>query len=212
MIGVEDDPFAIYRMPKGSKPDRRKLTLDEIQSLQSLDLEPESRLRIARDLFVTAFYLGGMRFSDVVRLKPEQVRNGRVTYRMLKTDQPISNPIPNPLTPILSSYVDAGGTYLFPLLADGDERDPVHLRRRIGSKNAIVNLALKEVAKLAGIEPEGLTMHVARHSWADFARRRNGNLFAISKTLGHRDLATTQAYLSSLDQQAVDQLAEDLWR
>ena len=64
---------------------------------------------------------------------------------------------------------------------------------------------------MAEIDSEGLSMHVARHSYADFARRKSGDLFAISQTLGHKSLETTEAYLKSFDQDAVDKLGEDLW-
>ena len=54
-------------------------------------------------------------------------------------------------------------------------------------------------------------MHVARHSFADTRGRSRGTCLAISKALGHRDLATTQQYLKSFDRESVDRLAEDLW-
>ena len=98
-----------------------------------------------------------------------------------------------------------------PLLEKGDERDSVQLRRRIASRNAQINAALKRVARLAGLEPEGLSMHVARHSFADYARRQGGNLYAIATSLGHSNLQTTETYLKSCDREAVDGLADHLW-
>jgi len=98
------------------------------------------------------------------------------------------------------------------LLEQGDDRDPIRLRQRINTRNTRTNYSLKKAAEKAGLDPAGLSMHVSRHSFADYARRKSGNLFAISKALGHRDLATTQTYLASFDREAVDQLAEDLWR
>ena len=60
-------------------------------------------------------------------------------------------------------------------------------------------------------DADRISMHLARHSFADYARTKSGNLYAISKTLGHSSLQITQAYLKSFDQDAVDQLADELW-
>ena len=123
---------------------------------------------------------------------------------MLKTGSPVSIPIPEDARAILRPYLDRKVAYVFPLLSEGDERDSVRLRRRISSRNVVINRNLKTVAEMAGIKPDGLSMHVARHSFADYARQKSGNLFAISKALGHRDLTTTQQYLKSFDREAVD--------
>lgn len=64
---------------------------------------------------------------------------------------------------------------------------------------------------MAGIESKGLSFHVARHSFADFARRQSGDLYAVSKALGHTSLQVTQNYLRSFDKDAVDKLAKSLW-
>ena len=52
---------------------------------------------------------------------------------------------------------------------------------------------------------------MARHSFADHARTRSGDLYAISKSLGHGNLQTTETYLRSFDRDAVGSLADDLW-
>ena len=168
-----------------------------------------------RDAFVFAFYGGGMRFSDVCRLKATEILDGRANYRMMKTGTPMSVPLPPPALRIAEKYAvgaAARGGFLFPFLKQGEDEDGVHLRRRIGSRNVQANTALKRMAKKAGVEPEGLSTHVARHSFADYARRQSGDLYAISKSLGHGNLQTTETYLRSFDRDAVDSLAEQIWQ
>ena len=53
------DPFLLYDRPPARKPDRAKLTLEEVQALEALDLEVGSVLAVSRDAFVLAFYGGG---------------------------------------------------------------------------------------------------------------------------------------------------------
>ncbi len=210
----EQDPFLTYERPSGKKTDRRKLSMEEISQLESAELEAGTWQRYARDAWVFSFYAGGMRFGDVCCLKVESVQNGRVEYHMLKTGTPVSVPLPERAWQIVHPYVEGKepGEFVFPFLRRGDDADPVRLRRRISSKNALANRYVKQAAERAGLDnAKSISMHIARHSFADYARTKSGNLYAISKTLGHSSLQITQAYLKSFDQDAVDRLADELW-
>jgi integrase len=77
------------------------------------------------------------------------------------------------------------------------------MRAEISSRTATVNKSLKKLAKLAGIE-SNVTTHVARHTWADMARKEGMNIYDISKSLGHSDINITQIYLAELDQTSSD--------
>lgn len=211
-----DDPFLTYERPKAERTDRRKLTLDEIRRLEALDLEGHSALALVRDAFVFAFYSGGMRFSDVVALRREALQAGRLEYRMLKTGTLVSLPLPPAALAIAARYAGAGAhavrPFVFPFLVAGEDADPVHLRRRIASHNAKTNERLKVLAERAELErPDTVSFHVARHSFADYARVRSGDLYAISKALGHASLTITQTYLKSFDRDATDRLSAQLW-
>ena len=127
----------------------------------------------------------------------------------MKTGTLVSIPLPEPAVGIALGYKES--LYLFDFLQEGDEKDPIKLRRRISSRNVVVNRELKKLAKLAGFEAEGLSFHVARHSFADYARQRSGDLYAVSKSLGHTSLQITQQYLRSFDREAVDKLANEIW-
>ena len=211
IVKPEADPFLVYDRPPAKAVERRKLNIEEIQALEQLDLEAGSSLLIARDAFILSFYGGGIRFGDVCLLRAESVTEGRLEYRMMKTGSLVSIPLPGPALRIIDQYSTVRRYYLFPYLKKGIEKNPVDLRRRINSRNVVVNVELKRLAKLAGLQSEGLTFHVARHSFADYARRQSGDLYAVSKTLGHTSLQVTQQYLRSFDQDAVDKLAKDLW-
>ena len=205
------DPFLVYDRPAAQKPDRAKLTLEEIQALKALDLEADSVLAVSRDAFVLAFYGGGMRFGDMCMPRLESVHAGRLDYRMLKTGTAVSLPLPPVALEIVSRYERSEGPYLLPLLEEGAERDPVYLRRRISARNVVVNRSLKTLAKRAGIEGKNVTFHVARHSFADYARQRSGDVYAVMKALSHTSLQVTQQYLRSFDRDAVDRLTDQLW-
>lgn len=214
VISADQNPFMRYDPPKKKQPERRKLSLGEIKVLASVELESGTWADKARDAWLISFYLGGMRFGDLASLKVADVQNGRCTYRMNKTDRLVSVPIPEPARKLLVSYI-AGKEpkdFVMPFLAPGDDADPRKLRRKIGSKNALCNRFIKVAAKRAKLDDaDSISMHISRHSFADYARQKSGNLYAISKTLGHSSLQITQTYLKSFDQDAVDELADELW-
>lgn len=212
IVKPDADPFLVYDRPPAKQPKRRKLAIDEIEALAAIDLTADEALQLTRDAFLLAFYGGGVRFGDVCRLRPDHVNQGRLAYRMMKTGSLVSVPLPPPALQIVEKLRNASRPYLFPYLRPGDEDDPVLLRRRINSRNVIANQHLKRLAILATLEEKGLTFHVARHSFADFARRQGGDLYAISKTLGHTNLKVTQDYLLSFDQKAVDDLMDVVWQ
>ena len=211
VVKPEADPFLVYDRPRSKPTKRRKLSIEEIRAIEALELEKGSSLCISRDAFMFSFYGGGVRFGDICRLKPEHVKDGRLEYRMLKTGTTVSIPLPEPALQIYNTYIEEK-TYLFPFLKDGDEDESVRLRRRISSNNVLVNRDLKVLARKAGIESKGLSFHVSRHSFADYARQQSGDLYAVSKTLGHASLQVTQNYLRSFDRDAVDKLATELWK
>ena len=56
---------------------------------------------------------------------------------------------------------------------------------------------------MAKIEKK-VSMHIARHSFANIARQKNANVFDISKALGHSNLKITETYLSKFDTTSQD--------
>jgi integrase len=211
-IQAADNPFLGYDLPKRQPVERRRLSFPDVQALKELDFAPGSEVALARDTFLFAFYGGGIRFGDVCCLKPDDIAEGRLRYRMMKTDKPVEVKLPEHAHEIARRWKEDDHPFLFPLLEKGDDRSGVYLRKRISVWNVIVNRNLKKAARQADIrKPDDVTFHVARHTFADFARRKSGDLYAISKALGHSNLRITERYLSSFDRDAVDRLTDDLW-
>ena len=162
-------------------------------------------------MFLTAFYAGGMRFGDVCTLKPEHVKEDRIEYRMLKTGSPVSMPIPEAARAILRPYLDRKAAYVFPLLTDGDERDSVRLRRRISSRNVVINRNLKAVANAQESNPTGSRCTLQGTRLQTTRGRSQAICLRSARHSGTGILATTQQYLKSFDREAVDKMVEELW-
>ncbi len=67
---------------------------------------------------------------------------------------------------------------------------------------------LKKCAVLAGIEPERVSPHVLRHSFASHLLAHGANLRAIQTMLGHEDISTTQIYTHVLPEKLQKVVAE----
>ncbi len=211
LIKRDSDPFLAFDLPKPEAPNRRKLSIEEIQSLEIVTLPVGTWADYGRDCFMLSFYCAGVRFGDMCTLKAEDVRNSRLTYKMMKTGKTISIQLPESAVAIVEKYRGMETHFLLPFLSETDALNPITLRKKISSVNVQANKGIRKAARRAGIDDKGLSMHVSRHSFADYARTQSDNLYAISKSLGHSKLNITESYLKSFDQDAVDDLMEKLW-
>ena len=183
-----------------SKTVKRALPLKAIKRIKELDLTLKPHLDYARDMFLFSFYTRGMSFIDMAYLKKSDLKNGVIIYRRRKTGQQLTIKWEKCMEDIISKYDGCSTTqYLLPIITNpcADERTQY--------RNAIsrINVALKEVARLAGLNMP-LTMHCARHCWASIAKSKNIPLSVISEGMGHDSEETTRIYLASLDTNVVD--------
>lgn len=63
-----------------------------------------------------------------------------------------------------------------------------------------LGLLLKDAALAAGIEPERVSPHVLRHSFASHLLGHGADLRSLQLLLGHADIATTQIYTKVLEE------------
>lgn len=66
-----------------------------------------------------------------------------------------------------------------------------------------VNMQLDKISKMLKMR-KGITMYVARHSWASIAKNMNIPIGVISDSMGHTSLKTTQIYLSAIDMDVIN--------
>ena len=213
------DPFRRYKPPKGTKARRHKLALEEVKRMEALELPTGGYLWHARNYFLFAFYTGGIRFGDVAKMRREALHvtsdGTYLRYKQSKTGSAMTMQLVPPALALLERYPsDAperkGSPFLFPMLDGADRADAKETARRIASANALINKALKRIASLAGIE-EKVSFHIARHSFADLARRSGWDLTTIMGATGHRTLSSLETYLKGFDQDRLDDSMNNLF-
>lgn len=207
------NPFLVIKVEK-MVAKKHKLSEDEIYSIEELKLEKGSLPWHTRNLFLFAFYGGGIRIGDALMLRWENVSGGRIAYGMKKNDKQSSVVMLRQAKEILKHYESENNkkrNFVFPFLEDWlNDADAKTLHNQISSKSVIVNRALKEIQDLAKIE-SNLSFHIARHSVADLLRRKGTSMYDIRNLLKHSSVKQTEAYLNSLDNEASDSAMEKVF-
>jgi integrase/recombinase XerD len=198
------NPFKSFKIL--SKPVKKeKLTVEEIQKIADLQLQ-EGAVNDARNLFLFSYYCKGMRFENCIVVKRSDIRERRIQFKSNKGNKFISVRIHDKLNRVISCYKSV---FIFPYL-DHIPKDKKEYIKKIDVLNAVVNKNLKIVAALAGIKIH-LTFHVARHSFASHLMHHTDSIHVIKESLGHSDYRTTEVYLKSLGDEAIDKDMDKLY-
>lgn len=193
------NPFRSYKIAL-EPVKKEKLTLDNIKALEEIELN-DGPINDARNLFLFSYYCKGQRFETCVTLKKGDIRSGRIHFRSNKGKKYLSVLLHQKLQKVLDFY-KTQTDFLFPFIKV-IETDPLKYRSQIGTQNFIVNRNLKKLAELCHIKIP-LSMHIARYSVAFHLKQMDVSIYAIKDSLGHTSTRTTEIYLQSLDDEALD--------
>ena len=198
-IGVlQKNPIRGYTITT-ENVEKLTLTYDEIIKLSQLPIKKRHKGMIkARDLFLFSFYSAGMRFSDVCKLEWNNIVEDNIVYVMDKSKSRAGSrrtiPLNSKSKAILEKYKGKNKTYIFPFLYDYEKASIEDITRRLLTSNNSVNRSLRILGEHLGFKVN-LTMHIAKHSFTDYAVKNGVSVLIISKLLGHTKLNTTQHYL-----------------
>jgi integrase/recombinase XerD len=191
-----DDPTELQESPKLPASLPKALSEAEVEAL----IAGAARLPGHRGPLAVALlellYSSGLRVSELVALHASALRPGAPLVAVQGKGGrerlvPISNrareaalaarPEPKP--------GKVPSRWLFPSRAAGG-----HITRQA------VGLVLKDAALATGIDPDRVSPHVLRHSFASHLLGRGADLRSLQLLLGHADIATTQIYTKVLEE------------
>ncbi|WP_062053574.1 site-specific integrase [Aquimarina longa] len=182
------------------------LDKEEIKRIEILELEEGSTTWHTRNVFLFSFYLAGIRISDTLHLKWQDIQSGRLYYQMGKNEKPDSLELPRKALHILSLYEKdkmSHTDFIFPELKKANLKDAKDIERKINSAGAKFNQHLKKIAKQAKINKK-LTNHISRHSFGNIAGA-NIPVQMLQKLYRHSHLSTTIGYQSNFDHTKTDE-------
>jgi integrase/recombinase XerD len=210
-----DDPAAPIKGPKRMRSLPRQLdeaAIDRLIEAAATHGKDETQRR--RDVcLLQLIYATGLRVSELVSLPVAAVRGDpRMILVRGKGGRERMVPLSPPARVAITAWLelrdaaDAGGLarvrrtaspFLFP--ARGKLG---HLGRET------FFLRLKELARLAGIDPAAVSPHALRHSFATHLLANGADLRVIQTLLGHASIATTEIYTHVLETRMVDLVLE----
>lgn len=189
-------PFLKYKI-KLDKTTKEYLTEAELTKMEKLVLKEGSLIECHRNMFVFASYTGGLRVSDVLKLKWGQFDGTHVHVTIKKTKEQLSIKIPDKALEIIRMYMPKkpkSNDYIFPVLRDGlDESDLRLFDNAITSATTLINKNLKIIAERAKIT-KSISFHISRHTWATLALNKGVAIEKVSKIMGHAQIKETQIY------------------
>jgi integrase len=204
-------PFKIYKISKlKGKGIKKALTLEDVHKITDLDLSKYPTLIDTRNYFVFSFYTRGMNFADMITLKWSDISEDRIYYTRSKTKKNFQIKALPPVQEILDYYKKRKNNtdYVFPILLENNMTYS-HLENRRSKVLKRYNKRLKEISTLCNIE-KPISSYVARHSYANCLKQKGVATDIISESMGHQNVAITQAYLKELDNSLIDEAMEVL--
>lgn len=149
------------------------LSIDEVNKIIDKKISNE-RLSKVRDLFVFQC-MTGLAYADMAALTKQDIQDGVIVRRRMKTKVQSIIPILDVARAILEKY-----EYKLPVLS-----------------NQKYNSYLKELGDICGIEQE-LHSHLARHTCATILLNKGVALTTVSKVLGHSNSKITESVYAQL--------------
>lgn len=195
---IKHYPFIKYKIGSAPLTKKRNISIDEIRKIRNCQVTPDSRVELARDLFMLSFYTCGMNAVDFYNLDKRCINGNRLEYNRSKTcgvrkdNAFISIKIVGDAKPLLEKY-----------LGVLKERYSSH-----GGLDTALCKGMKQLQKLTGIP--SITFYWARHSFANIARNKcRMTKDDVSLALNHVDEGhrTTDIYIEK-DWTIVDDVQE----
>jgi integrase len=151
------------------------------------------------DLFLFSYYTFGMNIIDILLLTKGMVYNDFIDTARTKTK--IHNPmnLKLPIRPetqkIMDKYMSDKSEFIFGVLKGNETTTQLKERSKAYVKR--INRVLKAICKKHNISKH-VTTYTARHTAANQLLAGDVPVAKISQLLGHKDIKTTQNYLSRL--------------
>jgi len=180
------------------RPESAKIGLDpdEVLRFKEFELEENSFLEHTRYVWLFSFYFAGMRASDVLTLKWDNFKNGRLFYTMEKNIKSDSTEIPPQAQEILDIYAKRyqnNHNLVFPDLTDQEDlTDKIRLHKNLKYRIRKLDKALKVLAQKMEISKD-ISMHIARHTFGNIAGDKIP-LQRLQQLYRHSSIETTLNY------------------
>lgn len=202
---LKSNPTANITLPKLGKPLPNFLTKEQIKLLTAEALNQKSVSLKVTGFMIDLMFSTGLRVSEIVSLPENAINHDKKIVTVLGKGNkerivPISDSACKNILEYYTKYrryfikKDKISSYMFP----SKKSLSGYITRQTFFKN------LKTVAFLAELNPEIISPHTLRHSFATNLINHEADLRSVQKMLGHENIVTTEIYTHILDEKLVD--------
>ena len=179
---------------------RTAWTLEQLQKLANTpcNIEPQFKQAYFFACFTGLRWsdVNGLKWTNIIRKNIQNTDQWFIHFEQQKTESVEYFPLSDQAIDILiereADQQENKSIYVFPLVK---ETDPKNYR-----VHGNVDYALKKWAKTAGLDYKKMKFHTGRHTYAtNVLELTNGDLYTVSKLLGHKSIQTTQIYAQVRD-------------
>ena len=204
--GVTDNVRWRYFRKTSEETDAVALNEDELQRLRDYDFSSNPRLERVRDLFLVGCWTG-LRFSDVTRIREENIKDGIITITQSKTNAPVSIPV----HPVFREIWEKYGGCLPVNISNQKFNDYIkEVCREVGLADSVLKSITKGGKKITTSYEkwQRVTSHTARRSFATNLYKSGFPSISIMQITGHRTEAAFLRYIKVSKQEHAKLLAE----
>jgi integrase/recombinase XerD len=188
---IQENPTTNIDSPKVKKRLPKTLTTEEVERLLEAPSHKKSPKNLRDMALLNMLYSTGMRVTEVVSLRLEDVDLGnKVLFCPSKEDQIRKLPFNQHTKAILANYMEEGRPYL---VKNKDEAAMFLNHRGQQLTRQGLWLIIKAYAKETNLSIS-VTPHTLRHSFAAHKLNSGSDLQEVQKLLGHANISTTQIY------------------
>ena len=181
------------------------LTIDQLKALKEAAANARyDRTRDFVDMFMFSFFCGGLRVSDIISLRWEEVdiENMMVRHYQVKNHsrkaQLLTIPMAKGAVKILDRWKGRNENFVFGLLDDEfDLTDEEKFQNIKQSRTRTIHQSLAALGEKIGL-PFKLHIHCARHSFGTNGLNNGGDIKTISALMGHSSVLVTEKVYATI--------------
>ena len=196
---ISPDLIPIYTV-KTTLPQTTALTSDEVLRFIELNLDEGTRQFHVRNAFLFAMFCAGINIKNLLLMRWENVKDGRLRYQRTKTGKHQDIEIVSGALQILSYYMSDKGNpkqFIFPFMEDYKKNDEEYIHKKVTTWTTKINRTLAELGKIADIDKR-LTTHTNRHTFTSIAYEKGVSSDELKDLLIHSNVKITEGYIHRL--------------
>jgi integrase/recombinase XerD len=203
---ITKNPFVKIKI-ETERTVKERLTVDELKRLITFPLAG-SRMIESRDIFLFSIYTMGTRVGDLLRLKVGDISNNVLQYQMSKTKKVKFIELVPAAQRIYLQYSQGKqpDEYLFPFMDRVKKGSGYDMTNKA---NSVIGTNLRAIGKLIGLK-KPLSMHIARHTFAQLAYDSGIDLRTAQAMLDHSKFDTTEGYMNDFSHSQINRANREI--